>query len=310
MNNLKQRYLAHSADQEFCQLIRTKLKSKCIGSVHSVFNKVINFQTTNGQIYSILQYEIDNGPYSLRINSIDESFSDLNIKVNDAVKFESNYLCINAFNVKMNDLNVWEPNEFKFNEKHLPAFRKNIEVFNETVHSNGSPGGTYYYYFKNNFSSMPLYDASVVEKKLCYRISAFLWCIQNEPEKVGFYIKKIIGFGYGLTPSGDDYLAGFITSLTKASSYKASSCVALIADVLKNKQISTTDISNMMIQASLEGKISERMNDFMECLLLHRCKERLKESILTALSVGSMSGTDFIIGIVDGIKFSLQNGEK
>lgn len=298
-------YSVLSIDQEFWRFIKSYKYEQPLCTVHSVFNQVINFKAFKSQLYSIVQYQIGNGPYSMRMNSGTESFLDLNIKAGDLVILNNGCLTINNIKFSVNHPKIWVPIDFKISEEHLGVFLKNLEVFNKVLLSNHSSGGTYYYYVKRYFSFPPHDKASVVEKELCERILSFLWGIKYDQQHVKKYIKALIGFGYGLTPSGDDFLVGFLTALNKAKNKKVQSILSLMTNILKYLKISTTDISKTMIYASLEGKSHEKIHDFVNCLLSSMDEAQLKQSILNVFSIGSSSGMDLAIGIIEGIRFSL-----
>src|SRR5699024_9216750 len=100
-----------SIDQEFWHLIKVNKNKRHIGTIHSVFNQVINFKALNSQIYSIVHHGMGNGPYSMRVN-VGLSFLDLNIKVGDLVTQNDMYLVINDFKLEVNNPKIWVPTNF------------------------------------------------------------------------------------------------------------------------------------------------------------------------------------------------------
>lgn len=308
-------YFTISLDKGFNSLIDGIKKEtvEVIGKVHSVFRRVVNFQDNNKQMYSILQRDLDNGPYSIRVDKegVDkegfDNFLELNINIGESVIIRNGCLEIgDVFTLKFDNRQLWDPEKLKIypNEDIVSIFKKNIEVYSKTLFLNGVNGGGKYYYIKNHSNLNESYKPSHIEKELDKRICNFLFNINNDCKNLEQSILSIVGFGNGLTPSGDDFLAGFITALNAIHDTKARITLNKIKNTLKNNSLSTTDISITMIKASLEGRTRENLIDFI-CALFSNDNSRLVHNIDKVFSIGSSSGTDLSVGIVIGLMYSL-----
>jgi hypothetical protein len=114
---------------------------------------------------------------------------------------------------------------------------------------------------------------------------------------------EFIGLGQGLTPSGDDFICGFITVLfycpsiavldsnwTRDTGFK-------VIEYAFNK---TTLVSYNMLRACLRGEVPEHMQNLMNCILTAE-DENLLPSINKILQIGSTSGSDLFLGVLYGL---------
>lgn len=117
----------------------------------------------------------------------------------------------------------------------------------------------------------------------------------------------LIGFGRGLTPSGDDFISGLVGLLNIAEKSEILSKAVLRqlstlnqcvqSHILSNK---TTMVSNMLLMSAVNGWFSEKVGDFLLALLER--KKGLKISFEEVLSIGHHSGSDILAGIYTGLQ--------
>ena len=300
---------ALSLDTGFNSFLNSiKKEAVMIGQVHSVFKRVVNFQDHNQQIYSILHRDIDNRPYSIRVDQSGfDNFLELPISVGQAVILKNGSLEIKGtFIIKFEQRELWEPEKLKIypDQTTVSLFKKNIKIYNKCLLNSGVNGGGRYYYLRNHVHLKRLSTPSLLEKELDRRIGSFLFKLNNQVKGLKDSILSIIGLGNGLTPAGDDFISGFISVLNLIQESKVSLTLQQIKEILKNNELSTTELSLTMIRASLEGRISENLKDLIGGLVdsedLH-----LVHKIEQVFSIGSSSGTDLSIGVVIGLKYGL-----
>lgn len=111
---------------------------------------------------------------------------------------------------------------------------------------------------------------------------------------------EFIGLGQGLTPSGDDFICGFITvffycpSITGLdNNWTRDMGLKVTEYAAKN----TTLVSYNMLRACLNGEVSVHMQNLMKCILTVE-DENLLPSIEIILQLGSTSGSDMISGVL------------
>ncbi|HBA60394.1 MAG TPA: hypothetical protein DCZ92_06185 [Elusimicrobia bacterium] len=116
--------------------------------------------------------------------------------------------------------------------------------------------------------------------------------------------KTIRGLGLGLTPSGDDFLAGMLAGLHFARAALRFDTGARIEEIFFHAEGGNL-ISNTFLRASYEGKVNAKVRRLMVALSSGSSRE-LRAAAEAALQSGHTSGADFCSGLV----FSLQNAFK
>ncbi len=109
----------------------------------------------------------------------------------------------------------------------------------------------------------------------------------------------LLGMGEGLTPSGDDFICGLLAATYFSEEKNVYDLrIELIATLL-DKLNSTTDISKAYLLHACNGR-------FMEGVLQLQQQTQQKNDITPILnqiaSMGHSSGTDFLVGMVFGLK--------
>ncbi len=154
-----------------------------------------------------------------------------------------------------------------------------------------------------------------VYKKIVVFYSEFIESFSNmevREEATEKFCKNIIGMGYGLTPSGDDFLSGFLSALSVSSHFFP--CVFLKAarlqkDFLKfviKMKHQTTDLSGGFLLYSAQGRVSQEILDLTDaCCALDM--DRIKANAQWFCLHGHSSGREILAGFYSGIFFVVKN---
>ncbi len=115
--------------------------------------------------------------------------------------------------------------------------------------------------------------------------------------------RGLLGLGYGLTPSGDDYLSGLLLTFHIPggplwSWAEAGGKVAAFAAA------STTDIGAWEIRHAAEGWPRENIAAFLKSMFTG--EGTYSQKLDKILSIGSLSGTDLATGILSGVALALE----
>jgi hypothetical protein len=121
---------------------------------------------------------------------------------------------------------------------------------------------------------------------------------KKEPKKD--FLKRFIGFGSGLTPSGDDFICGYLLV-----EYYFGSSQHATEDILQAAISRTTALSASLIACAAEGMADERIMRTLKYFAsgipdAHKTKEEL-------LSYGSSSGMDSLAGMLAAIYLNASN---
>ncbi|MTI47430.1 DUF2877 domain-containing protein [Sporosalibacterium faouarense] len=283
-----------SCDEGFLDHFQDKKDYESIGKIHTIFNKVINIVYGN-RIYSIAALAVDNSPYTLRIDNKGCSFKELNLIVgNSAIKIRNSLILGNKIVIKLYNTKLWKPSNRKINIKNVKVAERNIIKFNEKIVDKGINGGCKYFY-ESRYLEKYKYKPSLVERELSNRIKVFTDEVYKEKVNIS-HINSLIGLGMGLTPSGDDFLSGFLSTISIINSKKTNKISQRIIRDLNLEDISTTYVSRQMLMNTFEGRYKERILKLIYSFINENESEFIK-SLDRVLAIGSSSGTDLAIGI-------------
>lgn len=105
------------------------------------------------------------------------------------------------------------------------------------------------------------------------------------------FLKEIIGLGPGLTPSGDDFLTGYLY----VKMINEDSLTSLMIDYIKKNSKKLTNLfSNIYLNSVLNG---ERFSLYEDVIYANDIDE-LKLAISRLLEVGNNSGSDILCGMI------------
>ena len=85
----------------------------------------------------------------------------------------------------------------------------------------------------------------------------------NEPVRLAALLTPLIGLGYGLTPSGDDFCAGFVLSLVAGG--KTEQAARLAAELFQAARSRTTAISLAFYRALAGSRLCESQTRLLHC---------------------------------------------
>jgi hypothetical protein len=139
--------------------------------------------------------------------------------------------------------------------------------------------------------------------------TSFAWILQDrfiagteliERGKILEGIKLIRGLGIGLTPSGDDFIAGLLIALHLQQLIYGLNHTKLIDDIFTLAQ-NSNPLSTAFLRSAKEGRVFEKLKHTISALLVAKPKELLPPT-LDLLSVGATSGADIAIGLIYGLE--------
>lgn len=156
------------------------------------------------------------------------------------------------------------------------------------------------------------------------KTKALLQCLHSQDkEQIQTALKKVIGYGKGLTPSGDDFLQGilFVNELLTAGDSQSNAEVSkefcsstqksrffphavsemfqqVLLDMINNGY--TTDTGVHYYRCALQGLYTEQLLQLANGL--DNSKETIQKSINKLLTFGHTSGRDTAAGILAAVK--------
>ncbi len=131
-----------------------------------------------------------------------------------------------------------------------------------------------------------------------------LWC--GDKQAVEKSAVALMGLGVGLTPTGDDYLAGLCAILfIRGSPWLKYRHVFISA--LENGKQQTTLLSTITLREAISQRYRERIYRFI-FKITHDDIRDIQQSINDIKQIGSSSGSDMLIGMADALALTAHFG--
>ncbi len=115
-------------------------------------------------------------------------------------------------------------------------------------------------------------------------------------------LRPLIGLGPGLTPSGDDFIVGYLAGLWSAGGSDPSRLrfMSSVGTWLSLAAAGTNAISRTYMKSAVNGNVSEPIATLAQRIGQATSVDSVREATRTALSVGSTSGSDGVLGLLLG----------
>ena len=265
------------------------------GVVTSVYRHSLNF-TDGMDLYAVVTEKHLCAPYTAVLSVLD--FQTLSIRPGDRVVCENGVLNIGK-HVKfdMSGCRIYDMC-FSVQTADLQIVKRKLAEYENWLKKEQVAAGCasfylqYYCHSKNKVNG--------VQGILNERLAELAERIE-ENQRIGSVLEKVLGAGYGLTPSGDDFLCGFMA----AQSCGGKSQNRILREIigwLMQQDLSkcTTAVSAQMIRAALLG---ERPILYQKLLLAFLgVSGNLPDMLWKIKSVGHSSGMDYASGIASGLR--------
>jgi hypothetical protein len=121
--------------------------------------------------------------------------------------------------------------------------------------------------------------------------------------------ERLLGLGIGLTPSGDDVLAGLLTTLiVTAPQATAVAAVAATQTLAALATRRTTAVSAGYLLQAGQGYVTERLGNLLTSIVVDggRAPGRLNERAAKMLAHGATSGAELVLGLLLGLSIVLE----
>ncbi|MEI5990938.1 hypothetical protein A5881_002443 [Enterococcus termitis] len=270
------------------------------GVIHSTFNRTLNIICDSGEIYTLAAEELDNAPNTLRVTDF---FSDRpKLLVRTPVFSQKGQLVIGEVAaINTQDAKIWQYPTIKFPEKQVYSkIRMRVEQLNEWLSRVENHDGGY---LLNNTQGTK-YEQMIHTMLLKESKQLLSYLKEKELFQAMNQLKRVIGLGPGLTPSGDDFLVGLALIFTTAD-YPYHSLKQWMINSRNEMEKRTNIISFSALDWAIKGEARERIGSFLNELFYGEDEAVLKSKMFAVLAIGSTSGGDMLTGMLAGIKLTL-----
>ncbi|WXJ87418.1 hypothetical protein MHOCP_14450 [Moorella humiferrea] len=118
-------------------------------------------------------------------------------------------------------------------------------------------------------------------------------------------VRNLLGYGPGLTPSGDDFLLGLLAVTDGGADYRV--CLESFHRAIAANLELTNEISAFFLRQALSGDYHEYLQEVVYAVI-----NGLPTAVITAarklLALGATSGTDMARGIYQGFSWAVAGG--
>ena len=270
------------------------------GITHSVFAHTVNL-LSGEQLITLADFRGGNLPYGICCR-----FEDLNLDNlfqcgasftlhSSAVSFSPSSLAVDLGSAK-----TWQPARPGINTRTVGGWAARLAFFLLSLTSAPAslPHLSWLANRLDNAAAVPHSGENWV-LRFAARVEQLIHAVMNNhwptvEEAAG----ELLGLGIGLTPSGDDFLAGFITiglALGPRESFER-----LAWAIAKRAPTSTTLVSAAFLRALSQGQLSERFGALLAAP--DDDSNTLEEAARNMLAFGSSSGLETMYGLLYGLR--------
>lgn len=260
--------------------------------LHSKFKNSINFYSPNNdRLITIGNKKIGSGPSNIIFDGFDQSIKKISI-FNDKL-----FLDKNEYNL---DKNKVYNSTLEIEKFDLKKFYSNLSIFEGYLRILAYGKGL-----------EPLIEEKELKKdnlmdKVLIRIKNGIETLFNIDLIEG--INEIKGVGIGLTPSGDDFIYGFLTGLKVFEIIRKEDNLFL-RRLIYNSAKGDNIISNNFLYYASEGHFFEKTKNLI-LSLFYGDEGEIFTSTTSILQIGETSGVDFSVGFLTIFKKGGLNGSK
>ena len=272
-------------------------------TVESVFADACNVVAPDGQRYSLVSSTIGDGPLNVVLNR-HEPFSV--IEIGDPVVSDNRGLLVGrGWRIELSRAKSWDP---------VPRYDR-LAAWPQVVRDNiawligrVAPRSPLMerpeqdVFLAGAFGSRP--SDTAMQGRARQAIQALLTAHQRrDVYRIKTAARRLAGLGPGLTPSGDDWLAGWLVGLRVGNTIDKPDGpdrlpIELVGKaVLQGASNQTTELSLAFLAAAADGALSQAWHSLIDALS-NADSVPIRSAAGQVLSVGATSGADMLAGFL------------
>lgn len=284
------------------------------GEIHSAFERVFNIKF-NDTLVGIARNDV----YRSQINMItdvstDESMTSLGVRRGVRARIGKNRIIIGStLKVSVTGTKIWQPSTSVHTPSNPKIISRNLEEVKRKMSSRnideglGQLLGHIDDILEDGISGT--YNLNQVAKKALPSIDKLAkGALERNPEKLKDASKGLIGLGLGLTPSGDDMLAGFMIArwwITNSFGTKLNQVKEENTSIKRQMEDKTTLFSKQHLRYAAKGETNEAVENFLKAILKDQMSN-INLHIDHVIGMGETSGTDTMFGLLLGLETALK----
>jgi len=256
--------------------------------IHSRFRRTINFQN-NSMLISIVNEDIGRGPLNIIVRGLD-------LQKIHSLSIYNNILTINNIQILINEI-VKYSSKLSLKAVSISKLTDNLKFVQTSLTKLCAPKSLGFLLDEKKKKDF----TSGFEKEFVKRMRAGVeLIIDGKMTSLENGISTIKGCGFGLTPSGDDFIAGLLAGLYLKQELFGNDLSEIRNAIYKTAQGDNL-ISNTFLYLARDGLFVERFKNFINSLLYEE-KEEIHANIQKIINVGETSGADMLVGFMFSFK--------
>jgi hypothetical protein len=268
------------------------------GDVVSVFSRAVNIRHTEGLLVSFIEE-------TRSMTSLSVCLPDLfrkqkkGLVPGDRVRFDGPRLVTRDFVVELPGRPTWQGTLTRDDIKGFRASR--VSLVKEGLLLKGRDGGL-----------LGLLRKDEANNPFVHKAAKVLSDIQSAPSRAARLnvLSGLVGLGPGSTPSGDDFITGFLMReeisrllLSTEAKAVASDQRNMVACAMKKEDLwvamnRTNDAGKTLLWQALQGHFPEYLIETVRSVSDAKGKQEIVDAVERAVGDGATSGTDALVGFV------------
>ncbi len=269
--------------------------------VHSIFRGAANLLSPKDELMTFARTDLDMMPMGMMVDL--PAHVAWPFEVDDSVEYKGQMEFIipnNGIQIVFRNARVWRPVLAMPSGEIVCASGEGLDLIKKILAELDSGGVASVIRFIDGDVNETTAYTSIYARFITGDIRLFLDAVESKDWEQSLHqAELLVGFGPGLTPSCDDFLAAFMLSLYYRNQWNHCDDQALLnflQDVVDLAKSRTTIVSYSMLKHASKGKASDSYLNVLEALATHNLPE-LQRAIARVLEFGATSGADFLFGI-------------
>jgi len=286
-----------------------------IGWIHSVFRNALYILTGDRRLIGVVGPRSYNMPINLKVwLPKGLAIGDLGLSQGIPVRRSGDLLMIGGdLSVDLRGVRIWKPIRRKslevLDEAELSRSIKEVEDAASEWASTEGFGPLISHregLIANDLRSVPS-DGPMISKAARGIASLFKAVKERDPIGIDRSVTGLVGLGPGLTPSGDDFLTGFLASLifgARGFPLRFSFPIGSLRESVLRARASTTLVSQEFLLHAVEGDVAGPVNDLIAALF--DGSPQLRPLTHEVVDMGETSGCDIALGVIVGASLFIE----
>jgi len=287
------------------------LKDGAVGEVHSTFERAFNV-LISGELVGIARRDVPNDPFNI-ITDVEPNHSMQSlVDKGERIRVDEDLLKFGKeLTISLNRADIWRPKHGVEKPIDIELVKSNLSLLKELASWRNEGFGQLVLQVEDVISGAPCNDRQLnqVSRSGLPNIKSLVSAVRSEDlELVRQSAKNLVGLGPGLSPSGDDLLAGFMAGLRwTVNSFNGNvDRVDEINRTIAHVAEGTTMLGKQLLIRAAAGEVNEAVEGLLEAILAGQIEE-VRTATEKVLAIGETSGVDSIVGILLGSLLGIES---